>query len=69
MGKWRVMYMVLMGKPDGKITLGRPRCRWEDNIKMQIKPTTAVLNGAFMLTGPTEDNETSGSWMWGYLLD
>ena len=24
-------------KPAGKITLGRPRCRWEDNIRMDLK--------------------------------
>ena len=29
--------MVLMGKPEGKRTLGRPRCRWEDNIKMDLQ--------------------------------
>jgi hypothetical protein len=27
-------YKVFMGKPEGKRPLGRPRCRWEDNIKM-----------------------------------
>ena len=26
-----------MGKPDGKRTLGRPRHRWEDNIKMDLR--------------------------------
>jgi len=26
-----------MGKPEGKRPLGRPRCRWEDNIKMYIQ--------------------------------
>ena len=30
------MYRVLMGKPEGKRPLGRPRCRWEDNIKMDL---------------------------------
>jgi hypothetical protein len=30
----RVAYRVLMGKPKGKRPLGRPRRRWEDNIKM-----------------------------------
>ena len=29
-----VYYRVLVGKPGGKRPLGRPRCRWEDNIKM-----------------------------------
>ena len=26
-----------MGKPEGKRPLGRPRCRWEDNIKMYLQ--------------------------------
>ena len=26
-----------MGKPEGKRTLGRPSCRWEDNIKMDLQ--------------------------------
>ena len=26
-----------MGKPEGKKPLGRPRCRWEDNIKMDLE--------------------------------
>jgi len=26
-----------VGKPEGKSTLGRPRCRWEDNIKMDVQ--------------------------------
>jgi hypothetical protein len=33
MGEGRGMYRVLVGKPEGKRPLGRPRCRWEDNIK------------------------------------
>jgi hypothetical protein len=28
------MYRLLVGKPDGKRPLGRPRCRWVDNIRM-----------------------------------
>ena len=31
------MYKVLVGEPEGKIPLGRPRRRWEDNIKMDLK--------------------------------
>jgi len=31
------MYRVLMGKPEGKRPLGRPRRRWEDNIKMDLQ--------------------------------
>jgi hypothetical protein len=30
----RNAYRILVGKPEGKTPLGRPRCRWEDNIKM-----------------------------------
>jgi hypothetical protein len=30
MGEMRKVYRVLMGKPEGKIPLGRPRHRWED---------------------------------------
>jgi hypothetical protein len=29
--------MDLAGKPGGKRPLGRPRCRWEDNIKMELQ--------------------------------
>jgi hypothetical protein len=31
------VYRVLVGKPEGKRSLGRPRCRWELNIKMDIE--------------------------------
>jgi hypothetical protein len=34
MGERRGIYRVLVGKPEGKRPLGRPRNRWEDNIKM-----------------------------------
>ena len=37
MGERRSLYRVLMGKPEGKSPLGRPRCRWDDNIKMDIQ--------------------------------
>ena len=33
----RNAYRVLVGKPEGKRSLGRPRRRWEDNIKMNLK--------------------------------
>ena len=32
----RFEYRGLTGKPEGKRPLGRPRCRWEDNIKMDL---------------------------------
>jgi hypothetical protein len=34
MGEKRNVYRLLVGKPEGKRPLGRPRCRWIDNIKM-----------------------------------
>jgi hypothetical protein len=37
MGEGRGVYRVLMGKPEGKTPLGRPRLRWEDNIKMDLQ--------------------------------
>jgi hypothetical protein len=33
MGERRGVYRVLVGKPEGKRSHGRPRLRWEDNIK------------------------------------
>ena len=36
-GDGRNVHRILVGKPDGKITLGRPRRRWEDKIKMDIQ--------------------------------
>jgi hypothetical protein len=30
-------YRILVGKPEGKRPLGRPRCRWVDNIKIDLK--------------------------------
>jgi hypothetical protein len=37
MGEDTAVYRVLVGKPEGKRPLGRPRCRWEDNIKINLK--------------------------------
>jgi len=37
MGERRGVYRVLEGKPGGKRPLGRPRHRWEDNIKMNLQ--------------------------------
>jgi hypothetical protein len=36
-GEGRGVYRVLVGKPEGKRPLGRPRRRWEDNIKMDLQ--------------------------------
>jgi len=37
MGERRGAYGVLVGMPEGKRPLGRPRLRWEDNIKVNFK--------------------------------
>jgi hypothetical protein len=36
MGENRNAYRLLVGKPEGKRPLGRPRCRWADNIKIDL---------------------------------
>ena len=37
MGKEKVVYRVLMGKPEERRPLGRPRRRWVDNIRMDLQ--------------------------------
>jgi hypothetical protein len=37
MGERRVVYRVLVGRPKSKRPLGKPRRRWEDNIKMDLR--------------------------------
>jgi hypothetical protein len=37
MGEERKVYKVLVGMPEGKRPLGRPRCRWEDGIRMDLR--------------------------------
>ena len=37
MGERRGIHRILVGKPEGKRLLGRPRHRWEDNIKMSLQ--------------------------------
>ena len=37
MGERRGVYRISVRKPEGKRPLGRPRCRWENNIKMGLQ--------------------------------
>jgi len=37
MGERKGVYRVLVGKPEGKRPLGKPRCRWENNNKMHLQ--------------------------------
>jgi hypothetical protein len=36
-GEERGVHRVLVGKPEGKRPLGKPRCRWENNVKMDLQ--------------------------------
>jgi hypothetical protein len=42
MGERRGIYRILMGKPEGKRPLGRPRRRREDNIKMDLQEVDCI---------------------------
>jgi hypothetical protein len=37
MGEKRGAYRILLGRPEGRRPLGRPRRRWEDNVKMDLQ--------------------------------
>jgi hypothetical protein len=39
MGEMRNAYRILIGKPEAKRQFGRPKRRWEDNIKMDVLET------------------------------
>ena len=54
MGEERGVYRVLVGKPEGKRPLGRPRRRWEDNIRMDLQ---AVGCGYMDWFGLTQDRD------------
>jgi len=43
MGEGRGMYRVLVGKLEGKRPIGRPRRRWEDNIKVDLQEVDVVV--------------------------
>ena len=69
------MHRVLVGKSEGKRPLGRPRRRWEDNIKMDLQEVGGVETGWSWLrigqvAGTCEyGNELSGSIKCGEFLD
>jgi hypothetical protein len=42
-GYYACMYKTLIRKPDRKRPFGRPRCKWEDNMKMDLKKTGCLM--------------------------
>jgi hypothetical protein len=48
MGKKRNAYRILVGKPEGQRPLGRPRCRWKDNIQMDLREYDGVVWTGFI---------------------
>ena len=50
MGEERGVYRVLVGKSEGKRPLGRPRRRWEDNIRMDLQEVGCGYMGWIGLT-------------------
>jgi hypothetical protein len=50
-GKSRGVYRVLVGKPEGKTPLGRPRCRWDDNIKLDLQEVGACTGLIWLRKG------------------
>jgi hypothetical protein len=44
MGKKRGAYRIVMVRPDGRRPLGRPRRRWEDNIKMGVQEVVGGMD-------------------------
>jgi hypothetical protein len=43
------VHRVLVGKPEGKRPLGRPKRRWEDNIKMDLQEVGGGHNGVYLI--------------------
>jgi hypothetical protein len=54
MGDKRNLYRLLVGKPEGRRPLGRPRLRWVDNIKMDIGE---IGRGGVDWIGPAQDRD------------
>ena len=77
MGEEREVYRVLVGKPEGKRPLGRPRRRWADNIRTNLQEVGCVYMDWIGLaqdrdrwrTLVSRGNEPSGSVKCGEFLD
>jgi hypothetical protein len=53
--KKRNVYTILVGKPEGKRPLGRPKQRWENNMKMELKHNECVWLRIRTSGGSSED--------------
>jgi hypothetical protein len=60
MGEGRGVHGVLVGKPEGKRPLGRPRRRWEDNMKMDLQE---VGGGCGDWMGLAQDRDRWGAFV------
>jgi hypothetical protein len=70
----RNAYSSLVGNPEGERLLGRPRCGWNDNIKMDLKETVRRCGLDALVLGPMASscehgNEPSGSIKSGEFFD
>ena len=61
MGEGRGVHRVLVGKPEGKRPLGRPRRRWEYNIKMDLQEVGG--GGDWMELAQDRDRWPATSWV------
>jgi hypothetical protein len=61
-GERRCAYRVLVLRPDGERAIGRPRNRWEDNIKMELKQNdrtwTTLLEGSHIASARLSDRRS-----------
>jgi hypothetical protein len=70
-GKGRRVYRVLVGKPEGKRPLGRPRRRWEDNIKIDLQEVGCGGTGWIVLAQYRDrrralvNGQVAGTCEWG----
>jgi hypothetical protein len=67
MGEDRGVYRLLVGKPEGKRPLGRPRRRWENNIKMDLQEVGGS-HGDWKELAQDRERWRAGSWGYGEKL-
>ena len=56
MEQFRYVYRALVGKPEGKRPLGKPRRRWEDTISMDLKEMGCVPGDSIALAEDTDQS-------------